>query len=397
MTVVATPSTMDRARAAIREHADSHAFIWVDEETRHDGPVLAVKDLIDVAGMPTTRGTRRDDVAPAFTDAAVVAAFRAAGWGIIGKTNLHELALGPTSGNPHFGAVANPVDPTRIAGGSSGGSATAVGLGMADLALGTDTGGSIRIPSALCGTAGLRPTHGRLSLDGVWPLSPSFDTVGPMARDIATITAAMAGAGLLGASVLDDSRGYRLVAAHRWVDAVELDDTVAAGWEAVSAGIPDADLVSADEFIWAGLTVLYAESAASNETQLTQHPDTMGEDIRELMTGGTRIPAVEYLRAQRSREGLRAAIDAALDDAGADALLLPTTAIVAPVIGSDPIGFRDALTVFTRPFGVTGHPVAALPAPTTGLPVGMQLVGRRGDDERLLSIAADLEKRWAAQ
>ena len=395
MTVVLTPSTMDRARAAIRAHADSHAFIWVDERASHDGPILAVKDLIDVAGMPTTRGTRRDDAAPAAADAAVVAAFREAGWGIVGKTNLHELALGPTSGNPHFGAVGNPVDPTRIAGGSSGGSATAVALGMADLALGTDTGGSIRIPSALCGTAGLRPTHGRIPLDGVWPLSPSFDTVGPMARDIATISAAMAGTGLLGASALAGAGEYRLVAAHGWADAVELDETVAAGWRTVGAALPDAALIAADAFIWAGLTVLYAESAASNEAQLTLHPDTMGEDIRELMTGGARIPAVDYLRAQRSREGLRAAIDSALDAAAADALLLPTTAIVAPVIGSDPIGFRDALTVFTRPFGVTGHPVAALPAPTNGLPVGMQLVGRRGDDERVLSIAADLEKRWA--
>lgn len=386
---------MDRARSAIRAHADTHAFIWVDEHVQHDGPILAVKDLIDVAGMPTTRGTVLDEIAPAVADAAVVAAFRRAGWGIVGKTNLHELALGPTSGNPHFGAVANPVDPTRIAGGSSGGSATAVGLGMADLALGTDTGGSIRIPSALCGTAGLRPSHGRLSLEGVWPLSPSFDTVGPMARDIATIADAMASTGLLRPSVLEAPGEYHLVAAHRWVDAVELDETVDAGWRAVGADLPAADLVPAEDFIWAGLTVLYAESAVSNESQLTLHPDTMGEDIRELMTGGTRIPAVDYLRAQRSRATLRAAIDDALDAAGADALLLPATAVVAPVIGSDPIGFRDALTVFTRPFGVTGHPVAALPAPTTGLPVGMQLVGRRGDDERVLAIAADLEKRWA--
>jgi aspartyl-tRNA(Asn)/glutamyl-tRNA(Gln) amidotransferase subunit A len=397
MSVATTHSSMDRARAAIHEHADAHAFIWVDEETQHDGPILAVKDLVDVEGMPTSRGTGLAAQPGAVADAPVVAAFRSAGWGVVGKTNLHELALGPTSGNPHYGAVRNPVDPTRIAGGSSGGSATAVGLGMADLALGTDTGGSIRIPSALCGTAGLRPTHGRIPLEGVWPLSPSFDTVGPMARDIATISAAMVGAALLGPAALESPGSYRLIAAHGWADAVDLDETVEASWREVSRRIPDARLVEADEFIWTGLTVLYAESAASNEAQLTLQPETMGEDIRELMTRGARIPAVDYLRAQRSRAALRAAIDAALDDAGADALLLPTTAIVAPLLGSDPIELRDALTVFTRPFGVTGHPVAALPSPTTGLPVGMQLVGRRGEDERVLAIAGDLEKRWAAR
>lgn len=396
MTDTVTASAMDRAREAIRANADANAFILVDDEVQHDGPILAVKDLIDVVGMPTTGGTLRPDAVPALADAPIVARFREAGWGIVGKTNLHELALGPTSGNPHFGAVGNPVDKGRIAGGSSGGSATAVGLGMADLALGTDTGGSIRIPSALCGTAGLRPTRGRFDLTGVWPLAPTFDTVGPMARDVATIAAAMAGTGLLEPSVVAPAVEYSVVAAQAWVDAVDMDDTLAAAWAAVSAGLPDASLPSADDFIWVGLTVLYAEAASSNEEQLTMRPETMGEDIRTLMHHGATTTAADYLRALRMRGELRAKIDEALDAAGADALLLPTTAIVAPEIGSDPIGFRDALTVFTRPFGVTGHPVVALPAPTPGLPAGMQLVGRCGDDARLVRIAADLEQRWAA-
>jgi len=367
----------------------------VDEAADFDGPILAVKDLVDVAGMPTTRGTELPVVPTADSDAPVVAALRAAGWGVIGKTNLHELALGPTSGNPHFGPVGNPVDPARIAGGSSGGSATAVGLGMADLALGTDTGGSVRIPSALSGTAGLRPTHGRFSLDGVWPLAPSFDTIGPMSRDVDTFARAYVDAGLLGPEAIADPGEFTLIAARDWVTATTVDETVAASWARVSEGLPSADLPSADAFIWAGLTILYAESAASNAEQLLERPETMGADIRELMERGLRTTAVDYIRAQESREGLRKIIDDALDAAGADALILPTCAIVAPLIGSDPIEFRDALSVFTRPFGVTGHPVVAIPAPTSGLPVGMQIVGRRGADERIVSIARALEKRWA--
>lgn len=392
----AAPSALARARQTIAAHADTMAFTWVDEGADGAGPVLAVKDLVDVAGMPTSLGTAPERTFRPAQDAAVVAAFRAAGWSIVGKTNLHELALGPTSGNPHYGAVRNPVDSSRIAGGSSGGSATAVALGMADLAIGTDTGGSIRIPSSLCGTAGLRPTHGRLSLDGVWPLAPTLDTVGPMARDVKTIARAMAGTGLLTGAATADPGPYTLARAAAWVDAVDLDPVVGAAWATVSTGLPTVDLPPADEYVDVGLTLLYAEAAASNYEQLTVHPATMGADVRELMTRGLQTRAVDYIAALAARGRLRTTVEAALSRAGADALVIPACAITAPPLGADPIGFRDALTVFTRPFGVTGQPVVVLPAPTIGMPVGMQLIGRRGDDERLLAIAADLERRWAA-
>ncbi|HOZ60070.1 MAG TPA: amidase [Nakamurella multipartita] len=396
MTGAAAQSPLARARQAIAAHADTMAFTWIDEGADGSGPVLAVKDLVDVAGMPTSLGTAPERTFRPKQDAAVVAAFRAAGWTIVGKTNLHELALGPTSGNPHYGAVRNPVDSSRIAGGSSGGSATAVALGMADLAIGTDTGGSIRIPSSLCGTVGLRPTHGRLCLDGVWPLAPTLDTVGPMARDVRTIAEAMAGTGLLTGAATADSGPYTLARAAAWVDAVDLDPVVAAAWAAVSAGLPVLDLPPADEYVEVGLTLLYAEAAASNYEQLTVHPATMGADVRELMTRGLQTRAVDYIAALAARSRLHTAVEDALTRAGADALVIPACAITAPPLGADPIGFRDALTVFTRPFGVTGQPVVVLPAPTSGLPIGMQLIGRRGDDERLLAIAADLERRWAA-
>src|SRR6202044_2074107 len=158
--------------------------------TRYDttgpGVRLAVKDLIDMVGEPTTAGCRAvEKVAqPAGRDARCLAGARAAGARIVGRTNLHELALGVTGVNPWFGTPVNPLDPARVPGGSSSGSAVAVAPGEADVAYGSDTGGSVRIPSACCGTAGLKTTWGRISLEGVWPLSPSFDTVGPMARDV---------------------------------------------------------------------------------------------------------------------------------------------------------------------------------------------------------------------
>jgi Asp-tRNA(Asn)/Glu-tRNA(Gln) amidotransferase A subunit family amidase len=180
--------------AAARERIDAlahlNAFISVSDDDG-DGPVLAVKDLIDVAGMITTGGSKAPGVAPATADAPVVARMRAAGWCVVGKTNLHEWGLGPTSGNPHYGAVRNPRDPSRIAGGSSGGSAVAVATGQCDVALGTDTGGSIRIPSALCGITGIRPTVGAVDTTGVATLSQTFDTVGPMATTVAAVADAL--------------------------------------------------------------------------------------------------------------------------------------------------------------------------------------------------------------
>src|SRR3954452_11367320 len=158
-----------------------------------DGPRLAVKDIIDVAGVPTTCGSRaiEQTAAPATADAACLAGARAAGARIVGKANLHELAMLPIGSNPWFGTPVNPLDPDLIPGGSSSGSAVAVANGDADVALGSDTGGSVRIPSACCGTAGLKTTFGRIPVDGVWPLAPSLDTLGPMARDIAGVTLGM--------------------------------------------------------------------------------------------------------------------------------------------------------------------------------------------------------------
>src|SRR5947199_3780997 len=165
----------------------------LDSDDSGSGPRLAVKDLIDVEGVPTTAGCKAvaDAADPAKKDAACMAGARAAGARIVGKANLHELAFGATGVNEWYGTPANPLDPSLVPGGSSSGSAVAVASGEADVAYGSDTGGSVRIPSACCGTAGLKTTHGRISIEGVWPLAQSLDTIGPMARDIAGLVAGM--------------------------------------------------------------------------------------------------------------------------------------------------------------------------------------------------------------
>ncbi|HEV8596507.1 MAG TPA: amidase, partial [Candidatus Dormibacteraeota bacterium] len=171
---------VDEAKARISEHTELNAFISVSEETG-DGAVVAVKDLVDVRGMVTTAGGIILPRVPAAEDAPVVKRIREAGCVVVGKANLHEFAYGVTSVNPHYGTVRNPHDPTRVAGGSSGGSAAAVAAGMCDWAIGSDTGGSIRIPGSLCGVAGFKPAFGSIDIGGVIPLSPSLDTLGPMA------------------------------------------------------------------------------------------------------------------------------------------------------------------------------------------------------------------------
>ncbi|HVV89842.1 MAG TPA: amidase [Solirubrobacterales bacterium] len=384
-------NAMDAARARVREHADLDAFISISDE-HGDGRPLAVKDLIDVAGMVTTGGTVGREEGPAAADAPVVARLREAGYEVLGKTNLHEIGLGPTSGNPHYGAVRNPRDPSRMAGGSSGGSAAAVAAGICDLALGTDTGGSIRIPSSLCGTTGIRPTVGALDTTGVLTLAQTFDTVGPMARDVATVHAAfLAMAGRPPAELAPSPPGeLRLATPRGWTG--DLDAETAACWQLVAPLLTEVDLPEPQRFYDAGLTILYAEAAANHRRQLRERPETFGDDVRRLLEGGTEIAAVDYVGALRERLALRDELDAVLEDW--DAIVLPTTATVAPPIGADPIAIREALTCFTRPFGVSGHPAISLPGPAAGLPVGIQVVARRDDDERLLAIAAGLERSW---
>ncbi len=376
---------LEAARARIRERSDLNAFISVSSESGA-GVVVAVKDLVDVNDMVTTAGGIILPEVPAAADAPVIRRIREEGCVVVGKANLHEFAYGVTSINPHYGTVRNPHDPGRVAGGSSGGSAVAVAAGMCDWAVGSDTGGSIRIPSSLCGVAGFKPAFGSIDIGGVIPLSKSLDTLGPIAPDVAAT--ARAYSMMSGEHVsLDGLTRPRLGVPAGWV--ADLDAPTAAGWEVASLGIPDVEFMDRKRLFEVGLTILLYEAAQYHRRWATEHPDKYGADVLSLIRRGFEVPSGDYEDAIRERKALELA---ALDGMqGIDALVLPATAIVAPPVEAGP-EVREPLARFTRPFNTTHQPVAVLPAPVSGLPVGIQVVGRTNGET--LRAAAWLEKEW---
>src|ERR1700693_3316947 len=230
---------MWEARRRIDERADLNVFISISSEDGA-GPVVAVKDLVDVAGMVTTAGGIILPNEPAEHDAPVVQRIRSAGCVVVGKTNLHEFAFGVTSVNPHYGTVRNPHDPSRVAGGSSGGSAVAVAAGMCEWAIGSDTGGSIRIPGSLCGVVGFKPELGSIDTTGVVPLAWSLDTLGPMAPDVASVARAFTL--MSGETVALEPVGRpRLAVPRGWV--ADLDEPTGAAWRLVSSGLEEVAFV----------------------------------------------------------------------------------------------------------------------------------------------------------
>ncbi len=377
---------IQEARRRISEQAHLHAFISVSSE-QGEGTVVAVKDLVDVRGLVTTAGGILLPDTAAAEDAPVVRHIRERGAVVVGKTNLHEFAYGVTSKNPHYGDVLNPHDPSRVAGGSSGGSAVAVAAGMCDWAIGSDTGGSIRIPSALCGVVGFKPELGSIDTANVIPLSPSLDTLGPIGPDVAMVARAFGD--MLGRPVaVDASRGRpRLAIPAGWVR--DLDPDVERAWKSVSGGVPEIEFVDHGVLFRNGLTILMFEASAYHRRWATEHPEKYGADVIEHIRRGFEIPEATYREVLGAAGELRAAARAAM--AEVDALILPATAIVAPPVtsGSE---VREPLARYTRPFNMTGQPVVALPAPVSGLPVGIQVVGRT--NEGALAAAAWLEAEW---
>jgi amidase len=362
--------------------------------TRYDtsgpGVRLAVKDLIDMAGEPTTAGCRAvaDVARPATTDALCLAGARAAGARIVGRTNLHELALGVTGVNPWFGTPVNPLDPARVPGGSSSGSAVAVATGEADVAYGSDTGGSVRIPSACCGTAGLKTTWGRIPLEGVWPLSPSFDTVGPMARDVAGLVTGM--------ELLEP--GFSLAAAADGAAvrvgllAVDADPAITAaidravrltGWERTELALAEAwDQAT----VLAGL-LLVVEAWASDEPLMVRDPEGIGADVRERLAMGSSFDDATVRAAWGTQREFQAELERAFSQV--DVIVTPTLSIFPPLLeeGDDLLVSRCTL-----PVNLAGVPALSLPVPTGGpLPASIQLVGPAGSEERLLALGAQVE------
>jgi aspartyl-tRNA(Asn)/glutamyl-tRNA(Gln) amidotransferase subunit A len=358
-----------------------------------DGPRLAVKDLFDTAGLVTTYGSILfADHVPQRT-AEAVRRLEAAGWANAGKTNLHEFAYGVTSENPHFGRVPNPIAPDRIAGGSSGGSAAALAAGLADAALGSDSGGSIRIPAACCGVVGFKPTFDLVPLDGCFPLAPSFDHAGPMATDVATcaalLEALVPGFQRTTLESLDD-----VAIGVAWLH--EADPRVGARVEQAAALFPRRRLLDvpiANGSSTGTIAAVFMREVADVHRGLyPEHADSYGENVRRKLEQCLQVSDAEYEAGLRARAEYRERCSEAL--AGLDLLLTPTIPSVAPPVGVDDFEVRRALTRLTFPCNGLGWPALALPCGPAeeGLPASVQLIGRAGDDALVLAAGEALEK-----
>jgi aspartyl-tRNA(Asn)/glutamyl-tRNA(Gln) amidotransferase subunit A len=384
---------------------------------RDRGPLhgipISLKDNIYTAGVRTTAGSRILGKFIPQHDAEVVAKLKEAGAVILGKTNMHEFAYGVTSNNPHYGPVHNPWDLTRIPGGSSGGSAAAVAAGLCYGSIGTDTGGSIRIPAALCGIVGLKPTLGRVSVEGVIPLSPRLDCVGPLARTVHE-------AALLLEPILPRVKGE---------PNPRVLDKFSARPRKFALGIPKEFFLDVVSHFEEALSILRKQGVTFKEISLSLLKETedagnqiawaeathyhqqagwyparaadYGDDVRSRLEMGTKVSATTYLSALELREKFIQQFHLALEDAKIDALLVPTTPITAPLIGQEAIrlgdkdhSMRALLLRANRPANLAGVPAITVPCGFTpaGLPVGLQLIGAVADEHLLLQIARLFER-----
>jgi amidase len=353
---------------------------------------LAVKDLIDVQGTLTTAGSKAlaDRAVPALADAPCLAGARAAGAVIVGKTNLNELAYGASGLNEHFGTPVNPLDPDLLPGGSSSGSAVAVGAGEADVAYGSDTGGSIRVPAAYCGVTGLKTTHGRVPLDGVWPLSPSLDTVGPMARDVAGLVTGMAllEPGFAPAASPAVSLGRVRATGEAQDPAIEaaLDEALARS----GIGVADLELDGWADALTAVYTIM-AEEAAISDGILMADPLSragLGPAVRDRLSQAAQVTSDDAAVARRFQAEWKAAFDRLFQ--AAQLLVMPTVPFFPPPVGD---GGKEPHTRLTAPINLAGLPALALPVPAPGsrLPASLQLIGPPGSEELILATGAVLE------
>ena len=402
----------DEAMRSARQAEDDVAR-GLDLGPLHGVP-LAIKDLFATRGLRTTGGSKiLADWVPD-EDAYVVTRLRQAGAILLGKLNMHEWAVGATTINPHFGATANPWDTTRIPGGSSGGSAVAVAAALCAGSLGSDTAGSIREPSSLCGTVGLKPTYGLVSLRGVLPLSWSLDHVGPMTRtveDAALLMEVIAGYDPQDPSSVDrpvveyrdalrgDVRGLRLGLPRNYFfdeadpEVVAAVRRAASLLEAEGAHVVEVEVPGVEQAFAVGLPVLVAEAAAYHEKYLQERPGDYGEDALALLRGGQAQTAVDYIKAQRARIEFRQGFEALFTRI--DVLLTPTTPITAPTIEQcrvEPPTF--ALIHCTSPFNLAGLPALSVPCGLSeaGLPIGLQIAGRHFDEATVLRVGAAYEQ-----
>jgi len=408
---VCADAALDAARGAERTLATGHGI-----GPLHGVP-LGLKDLVDTAGVRTTAGSRILAERVPDNDATVTARLTTAGAIVLGKLNMHEFAYGPEGLNEHYGQTRNPWDAAvpRVPGGSSSGSGVAVAAGLVPAALGSDTGGSIRIPASLCGVTGLKPTYGRVSRAGVLPLAWSMDHVGPMARsaaDCALLLSAMAGydpadpsTSVLpvpdyAAALGDEVKGVR-IGLLRGLFAEGLAPELRAALDAavrqlegLGAIVDEVTLPHAAHVAAASFAVVAPEAFAYHTRWLRTRAQDYQRDVRERLFTGAFISAVHYLRAQQIRARVRAEVDDAL--AHRDVLLAPSTPIATTPLGEREttvdgarLDVRGTLLKFTRPFNFSGHPACSVPCGFTGdgFPLGMQIVGRPFDEVTVLRVA----------
>ena len=349
-----------------------------------DGPRLAVKDCIDVEGVPTTVGCQviAEQAKPAAKDAAVVAAARRSGARIVGKTNLAELCWSAAGTNAWSGTPPNPLDPRRLPGGSSSGSAVAVATGGADVGLGTDTGGSVRIPAACCGVVGLKTTWGRVPVDGVYPLAPSMDTVGPLGADVAAVD--------LGMRLIEPgfTTGSCELAVGRLRPEVAPEIDAAVDAALATAGVRVADVTGLDlgAAVRAANVIIDVEAYQANAYLLAQL-DRLSPSIRRNMTEASAITENQLTAANRIREAVREWFSQML--ARHPFLALPTLVGPPPLLGERGM----SLIVLTVPANLAGLPALSLPVPggPAGLPASLQLIGPPGGEEQLIALGRTVE------
>ncbi|WP_433557564.1 amidase [Pseudonocardia xinjiangensis] len=374
------------------------------------GVAVGVKDLFDVAGLPTRAGSNvLADAPPAKADAAVVARLREAGAVVVAKLHTHEFAYGPTGDIAATGPALNPHDPTRITGGSSSGSAAAVAAGHLPLALGTDTGASVRTPAALCGVVGLKPAFGALSVDGVFPLSETCDHVGVLAADVHAASVAWdvlsrpdgTGGGIQSPGVAGVRVGVLVDDYWRALDPA-LDAAVATAAETLrarGASVVEVSTPMIDELAATYPVIVGAEAYATHAAWLAERPQDYQDATRERLLPWAAQPAKEYVDALRARRRLAAEMRAAVGDL--DVLLLPTTRLRATPVGAEEVevagttvAVRPQLLALTLPFNLTGWPAVSVPGEVAdgGLPAGVQVVGVRFEERGVLRVASALTR-----
>jgi aspartyl-tRNA(Asn)/glutamyl-tRNA(Gln) amidotransferase subunit A len=408
------------ASRAAADAADARARVGVTLGPL-DGAILNIKDLFDVAGEPTRAGSKllADEAVPATLDAPVVRRLRAAGAVIAAKNNMSEFAALATGANPHFGTPGNPTDRARVPGGSSSGGAVAVVDGMCEIAIGSDTGGSVRIPAALCGIVGFKPSKYRVPTEGAFPLSYSLDSIGPMARTVkacADADAVMAGEepqpvepvslnnlrfGVIQGAPLSDLDstvserfGQALTVLGR--SGCLLSDEKIAPVDEVPRN--QSDLASRAGNVAGSL--LFAEAFAIHEERLGRRPQAIDPNVRASLERGRAMSSADLIRTQRARARLVAAMDLVTQQF--DALIMPTTKIVAPLLSESttPEGFAAKSSLLAGNTSLVNFLdlcAISLPIPRAGgLPVGLMLVARNGHDRRLLRIASAVERLFTA-